>query len=111
VNKNVSNAKYLSQSQSDALVSASYNMGVAGFSKSKIKKVVESFGDKISSPHLTLTDDFKQKIADAFVYHTPASGPTKKGLTERRFNEYEMFTTGDYRRDPGPNKWVKGKLP
>jgi GH24 family phage-related lysozyme (muramidase) len=111
--KNVSNAKSLTQNQFDALVSASFNMGRPTFSDSEIVKTVELFGNKISSPEITNTDAFKIKIADSFRYHIPL-GIMNAGIKERRYNEYQMFTSSDYKRDPTPSNlipWRAGTLP
>jgi GH24 family phage-related lysozyme (muramidase) len=113
IQRNISNVKSLTQSQFDALVSASFNMGSGAFRDSEIAKSVRSFGDSVSSPATTNTDVFKVKMADAFRYHIPI-GVMNRGIKERRYNEYQMFTSGDYKRDPTPNRlnpWRAGTIP
>ncbi len=67
--------------------------------ESRIRTAVQSFGDNT--------------IADGFRHHIP-TGAMNAGIKNRRYNEYQMFTSGDYKCDPMPSHlipWSAGELP
>jgi len=104
VNRDLPNADKLTQNQFDALVDFTYNTGSGdGFKDSKVKDIVEKYGDKIANSETMQTDDYKINIADVFRHHIPPkTSPINKGIKNRRYNEIQMFLYGDYQRDDTP---------
>jgi RHS repeat-associated protein len=84
---NAALAVTVTQSQFDALVSLSYNIGVAGFTGSTVAKMINGKG--------TVTEEM-------FTAWNKIGKPLEvcDGLTMRRKDEFEVFNGGDYQRGP-----------
>jgi GH24 family phage-related lysozyme (muramidase) len=74
----------LSQSEFDALVSFSYNIGLGGFNNSKVRE------DLVASPVQY------GSVPEHMLNWVSAGGTPLCGLYKRRVNEGEMFARGDY---------------
>ena len=75
--KNEIASGFITQNMFDAILSLTYNIGVNGFKKSSVLRLLKQ-GDK-------------QNAADAFLLWNKAGGKVLKGLVNRRKKERELF--------------------
>lgn len=68
---------FINQNMFDAIISLTYNIGVNGFKRSSVLRLLKQ-GDK-------------QNAADAFLLWNKADGKVLKGLVNRRKKERELF--------------------
>ncbi len=68
---------FINQNMFDAIISLTYNIGVNGFKRSSVLRLLKQ-GDK-------------QNAADAFLLWNMAGGKVLKGLVNRRKKERELF--------------------
>lgn len=68
---------FVNQNMYDAIISLAYNIGVNGFKRSSVLRLLKQ-GDK-------------QNAADAFLLWNKADGKVLKGLVNRRKKERELF--------------------
>lgn len=80
----------LTQNQLDALVSFCYNLGLAAFKGSTLRRIINTKGMKLDDERI------KEQWMRWNKYHTP-DGKLKvsRGLTNRRLAEWRLFTKVD----------------
>lgn len=83
----------LTQNQFDAIIDLAYNLGPNS-------KLVNSVIDSVSNGKFISQSMFTDYISATVIKNGKAVKVKSNGLLDRRIDEYEMFTYGDYRRDP-----------
>ena len=68
---------FITQNMYDAIISLAYNIGVNGFKRSSVLRLLKQ-GDKLAA-------------ADAFLLWNKAGGKVLKGLVNRQKKELEIF--------------------
>ncbi len=94
----------LSQNQFDALVSFTFNVGLA-WTKNKSS---ETWNDIIKAVKSGIDSKLERKLRDDFLSWSKVKGEVSEGLQRRRYDEWEMFVKGDY-NVTGINAWRKIK--
>ena len=80
----------LSQQQYDALVVLVFNIGKTNFAGSTVRKMINDPGYKSGQ---------YRNLESAWKAWNKLRGKTIQGLINRRRDEWEMWSKGDYKRD------------